>query len=184
MKKNLLVLLVAVFVVAGTMVAIKARAAAIQHSANGQGTFLADDGNGGTTRRTFSFSARIGDDGTVSGNAVLHTNAFTYGKGNQPYAVQIDISCMKVVGNTAYFGGMPRKTNEPDPVYSDAVYFIAQDNGEPGKGRDKISYAYFYDFDPAITGDPQLCQGLPDTSPGGLNDSALVTIDQGNVQVR
>lgn len=164
------------FVLAGLVVAFTVTAAGPGPSANGQGTLMRPDG-----RRSFSFSAQIRSDGSVTGQANLHSHEYAYGNGNQPYMVQIDISCMKVVGNTAWFGGMPRRTNETDPVYSDAVFFGVQDNGEPGKGRDKVTLAYFWDDQPPITGDPQACQNLPAAPVDG---TALITIDSGNVQVK
>ena len=153
----------------------KSAAQSSQEAANGQGTLLVDDGSGNFVRRTFSFSARRYADGSVKGNAVLHNPAFTNANG-QKYQLQIDVQCMKVIGNVAFFGGLTRRTNDPSLV--DAVYFSVQDNGEPGKGRDQISRAFFFDDDPATTGDPQLCQG------NQLGDFPLETIDSGNVQVR
>lgn len=140
-------------------------------SANGQGTL-----DGGA--RTFSFNAKQLADGTVTGQAELTNRLFTGANGTSPYKLHIDISCMKSFGNTVYFGGTVKRTNEADPVYSDAVFFAVQDNGEPGKGVDKISRAYFWDNNPAITGDPQACQN------NQVGDLPLETIEKGNVQVR
>ena len=66
---------------------------------------------------------------------------------------------MKVVGNIAFFGGTTRRTTDPNLV--DAVYFSAQDNGNPGANNDLLSLAFFFDDDPNTTGDPQLCQQIP-----------------------
>lgn len=144
-------------------------------SANGQGTLLDVDENGNTVRRQFSLSARRYPDGTVKGNAVLHNPAFTNANG-QKYQLQIDISCMKVIGNVAFFGGTTRRTNDPSLV--DAVYFSVQDNGEPGRGRDAISRVFFFDDDPNTTGDPGLCQG------NQLGDFPMEVIESGNIQVK
>lgn len=144
-------------------------------SANGQGTLLDVDENGNTVRRQFAFSARRYADGTVKGNAVLHNPAYTNANG-QKYQLQIDISCMKVIGNVAFFGGTTKRTN--DPTLVDAVYFSVQDNGEPGRGRDAISRVFFFDDDPATTGDPQLCQG------NALGDFPMEVIESGNIQVK
>lgn len=146
-----------------------------REAANGQGTLLVQNGAGETVRRQFSLSARRYEDGTVRGNAVLHNPAFEVAK-NQKYQLQIDIQCMKVIGNVAFFGGTTRRTN--DPTLVDAVYFSVQDNGEPGKGRDLISRAFFFDDDPNTVGDPQLCQG---NQPG---DFPMEPIEAGNIQVR
>ncbi len=134
-------------------------------SANGHGTL---DGN-----RQFSFSARTHADGTVTGNAVLHNPNFQVD--GKAYQLQVDISCMKVVGNIAVFGGTTKRTNDPNLV--DAVFFSVQDNGEPGK-NDKISRVFFWDDDPTTTGDPQACQLT------GPTDFPLETIERGNIQVR
>jgi hypothetical protein len=45
----------------------------------------------------------------AAGNAVLQNPAFDGANGNQPYFLQIDISCMKVIGNIAFFGGTTRR---------------------------------------------------------------------------
>lgn len=137
-------------------------------SANGQGTL--DSG-----ARHFSFNAKQNADGTVTGQAELTNKNFTGENGNSPYNLHIDISCMKKFGNTAYFGGTTKRTNDPNLV--DAVFFAVQDNGEPGKGNDKISRAFFWDGDPTTTGDPQACQN------NEVNDFPLETIEAGNVQV-
>jgi hypothetical protein len=138
-------------------------------SASGQGTL--DDG-----ARTFSFNAKQHADGTVSGQAQLTNRSFTGENGTSPYKLHIDISCMKSFGNTVYFGGTTKRTNDPNLV--DAVFFAVQDNGEPGKGVDKISRAFFWDDDPNTTGDPQACQN------NVVSDFPLETIEKGNVQVR
>lgn len=146
-----------------------------QEAANGHGTLLVQNAEGNFVRRQFSFSARRQADGTVKGHAVLHNPAFEVEK-NQKYQLQIDIQCMKVIGNTAFFGGTTRRTNDPNLV--DAVYFSVQDNGEPGRDRDMISRAFFFDEDPTTTGDPQLCLG------NQVGDFPMEPIESGNVQVR
>ena len=146
-----------------------------REQANGQGTLLVPNEDGDFVRRQFAFSARRYPDGTVKGNAVLHNPAFTNANG-QKYQLQIDISCMKVIGNVAFFGGTTRRTNDPSLV--DAVYFSVQDNGEPGRDRDMISRAFFFDDDPNTTGSPALCQG------NVLGDFPMEPIESGNIQVR
>jgi|GEM_PF-1184883 len=143
--------------------------------ASGQGTLLVQNASGDFVRRQFSFSAHRNADGTVRGNAVLHNPAFETAK-NQRYQLQIDIQCMKVIGNVAFFGGTTKRTNDPGLV--DAVYFSVQDNGEPGRDRDLISRAFFFDEDPNTTGDSQLCQG------NQLGDFPMEPIESGNIQVR
>lgn len=165
-----------VFFVAIALLSAAPRSAAqTQEAANGQGTLLVMNDNGDFVRRQFSLSARRQADGSVKGNAVLHNPAFETAKG-QRYQLQIDISCMKVIGNVVFLGGTTRRTNDPSLV--DAVFFSVQDNGEPGRDRDKISRAFFFDDDPNTVGDPQLCQG------NVLGDFPLETIESGNIQVR
>lgn len=144
-------------------------------SANGHGTLLVDNGQGEFVRRQFSFSARRHANGTVKGQAILHNPAFEGENGNA-YQLKIDITCLRVVGNVAIMGGTTKRTNDPNLV--DAVFFSVQDNGEPGRDRDKISSAFFWDDDPNTTGDPQACLLT------GPTDFPLNTIESGNVQVR
>lgn len=168
-------LFAALVVVALLTVAPNSVAQGSGEAANGQGTLLVKNSAGEFVRRQFSLSARRSADGSVKGNAVLHNPAFENAKG-QRYQLQVDISCMKVIGNVAIFGGTTRRTNDPSLI--DAVYFSVQDNGEPGKDRDKISRVFFFDDDPSTVGDPQLCQG------NVVSDFPLETIESGNIQVR
>ena len=137
--------------------------------ASGQGTL--EQG------RKFALSARINADGTASGQATLINKNFTGEKPNQPYQLHVTVSCgKKLDDHTAIFGGMTQKTNDSNLV--DAVYFSVQDNGEPGTGKDMISRAYFFDDNPATTGDPKLC--LVST----LTDLPLETIVSGYITVK
>jgi hypothetical protein len=154
-----------------------AAAPAFAQSASGHGTLQAGVApNGHTYRRQFTFSARTASDGTVSGNAVLVNPEFDGPTGNQPYLLQIDISCMEVYGNVAVFGGMTRRTNDPELV--DAVFFTVEDNGQPGAYNDRISRAYFWDDDPTTTGDPQACQNT------SADAFPLEQIIAGNISLR
>lgn len=143
-------------------------------SANGHGTLLVQNSDGEFVRRQFSFNAKRRADGTVTGSAVLHNPGFEI-NGKQ-FQAKIDISCLKVVGNIAILGGFVRRTN--DPGFVDAVFFTVQDNGEPGKDRDKISRVFLFDDNATTTGNPQLCQVT------GATDFPLETIESGNIQVR
>jgi hypothetical protein len=159
----------------GFVTTVNTQAQNTRESASGQGTLLVQDEQGNTVRRKFSLSAHRQPNGTVKGIANLHNPAFT-GTNGQKYQLQIDISCMKVIGNIAFFGGMTKRTN--DPNLDEAVYFSVQDNGEPGKDRDQISRVFFFDDDPNTTGDPQLCQG------NVAGDFPMEPIDAGNIQLR
>ncbi len=153
----------------------KSAAQSSKESANGHGTLLVLNDDGDAVRRQFTVSAQRRPDGTVKGHAVLHNPAFRVDNG-QKYQLQIDITCMRVYGNIAVFGGTTRRTNDPNLV--DAVFFSVQDNGEPGRDRDKISRVFFWDDDPNTTGDPQACQVT------GPADFPLETIESGNIQVK
>ena len=146
-----------------------------REGASGMGSLSVQTPDGRDAKRQFSFSAHRNPDGTVSGNAVLHNPEYT-GANDRRYQLQIDITCMQVYGNIAFFGGTTRRTNDPNLV--DAVYFSVQDNGEPGKNNDMISLAFFFDNDPNTTGDPQLCQG------NVVGDFPMYPIESGNIQVR
>ncbi|HLM00897.1 MAG TPA: hypothetical protein VK400_07555 [Pyrinomonadaceae bacterium] len=163
MKKVIFLSILSIFVITGLFFTSQTLLARQLESASGHGTLINPDGS----RRQFSFSAHRNSSGTVNGQANLHVDG---------YQLKVDISCMKVVGNVAIFGGTTRRTNDPNLV--DAVYFSVQDNGEPGKNRDKISRVFFFDDDPTTTGDPQLCQFNTPT------DFPLETIESGNIQVR
>ena len=143
--------------------------AAQTESASGAGAL--DNG-----QRHFSFSAKQRPDGTVTGQAELTNKSFTGQNGTSPYKLHLDISCMKRFGNTVFFGGTVKSTN--DPSLLDAAFFAVQDNGEPGKGVDQISRVFFWDDDPTTTGDPQACQA---NVPG---DFPLEPIETGNIQVK
>lgn len=146
-----------------------------QTGASGQGSLPAITASGDTRKRQFSLSAKRQSDGTVSGRANLHNPSFT-GSNGQKYQLQIDISCMKVIGNVAFFGGLTRRTNDENLV--DAVYFSIEDNGNPGAGSDKISRVFFFDDDPNTTGDPQLCQN------NNIGDFPMEVIESGNINLR
>ena len=160
---------------AATFVAAPATSApAARESASGHGTLLVT-GTTGLVRRQFSFNAERRADGTVTGHATLINPAFTGANGHSPYQLDVDISCMHVVGNIAIMGGTTKRTNDPSLV--DAVFFTVQDNGEPGT-NDRISRAFFWDDDPATQGPPSACMNT------GPNDFPLEPIESGNVQVR
>ena len=123
LKQSLvLVTILAVLITVGDS-AISSKAASLLASARGHGTLFSGVAPNGTAYwRQFSFTARESSDGTVSSNAVLVNPAFDGAHGNQPYLLQIDISCMNVIGNVA-FGATHRMT---DPDLVDAVYFSIQ----------------------------------------------------------
>jgi hypothetical protein len=167
----------ALFVSAAAMLAAAPAAAQrAGESANGHGALPSVNDDGKVVKREFSFSAQRRADGSVTGQATLVNPAFKGANGKSPYQLKIDISCMNVIGNLAFFGGTTRRTNDPSLV--DAVYFAVQDNGEPGNRKDLLSRAFFFDDLPSTQGDPQLCRF---NQPG---DFPMEPIESGNIQVR
>ena len=173
MRRNVIALVLTLVV--GVM-ATYAWSASVEESASGHGTLLATNEDGKEVKRQFSFNATRHGDGTVTGHAVLINPAFTGENGESPYQLHLDISCLRVVGNIAIMGGTTRRTNDPNLV--DAAFFSVQDNGEPGKGNDRISRVFFWDDDPTTTGDPQACLLT------GPTDFPLEPIESGNIAVR
>ena len=144
-------------------------------TASGRGVFSAGDRADGTViQREFSFTAHVRKDGRVEGTGMLYSPA-EGSANNQPYMLQVDISCMNVVGDVVFFGGSTHRTT--DPRLSDAVYFSVQDNGEPGVEKDTMSRVYFFDDDPNTTGDPGLCMG------NRLGDFPMEAIISGEINV-
>ena len=146
-----------------------------QESANGHGTLNVQDENGRSVKRQFSFSAKRQADGSVKGQATLINPAFSgSGNPNPPYQLQLDISCLKVVGNIAIMGGTTKRTNDQNLV--DAAFFSVQDNGNPAKIA-TLSAACSSSTMIRHGGDPR----LPLTVPWDL---PLEPIAGGNIQVR
>jgi hypothetical protein len=141
-----------------TLTSTGALAAGKTFHVSGQGTI--EEG------RHFNLSATVTPNG-VRGHATL----IIKGDSGAPYIAQIDISCLKQTGAEVYLGGTVISTNEPDPVYSDAVFFAVSSGG------DKLSRAYFWDDQPAITGDPAACQG------NVAGDFPLENVIRGNINV-
>ena len=163
------IVVIALAVTALAVVGSATATAAVTQSANGHGSL--DSG-----RRQFSFSASENADGSVTGQATLVNRSFTGQNTNAPYQLHIEITCMNVIGNIAFFGGTTKRTNYPNLV--DAVFFSVQDIAEPGKGVDMISRAFFWDDDPNTTGDPQACEN------NVVGDFPMEPIESGNIQVR
>ena len=176
-RKTMLGLFAITVIGAGAALVSRSVTAGPPPSANGEGTLFRQNDSGDQVRRQFSFSGQLLDPatGAAKGNAVLHNPAFTVANG-QKYQLQIDIRCMKVVGNFATFGGLTRRTN--DPTLVDAVFFSVVDNGNPGKGKDQLSAVYFWDGDPNTVGKEMNCVF------NDVNSLALETIESGNIQVK
>lgn len=172
-KKFVYAGVVSALAVIGTTVTVQT-SAQDRESAGGSGSIRMMDENGRQVRRQFSFQARRGADGTVTGHANLRNGAFV-GDNGKKFAAQFDISCLKVQGNRAIVSGFVRRIN--DANLRDAAVFIVEDNGEPGRD-DRITSVFFFDGDPNTTGSPQLCENTE------FNAFPLMPIDSGNIQVR
>lgn len=87
----------------------------------------------------------------------------------------VDVSCMSIVGNTAWVGGIISDTNASFVQVGSVSYFYAIDNGEGSAApADVVSTARFND----IAGeDLRFCDEQPLLLPS-------FEIQQGNVQVR
>ena len=159
----------------GTIYGIKTSAQTSRQSANGSGGVLIPTATGEQVRRQFAFSVRTDANGNVKGHAVVHNALFRTEEGKK-FQGNFDITCLNVVGNTATFGGTVKRTNDPG-LEGATVFFVVQDNGEPGKGTDKISFALF-----SGVNDPSQCAQvtLADVEANG----GFLTIDSGNIQVR
>lgn len=174
--KKMFFALVAAF---ATLALAVGASATVGDQANGHGAYTVTDSNGKSVKRQFSFSAKINADGSVNGSAELSNPAFTGANNKSPYHVTIDVTCLNVIGNTAFVGGLVRNTNDTGGgVLTGAVFFSVQDNGEPGKDQDRISPLFFWDNDPNTVGDPQACLL------NQLGDFPMTPIEEGNIQVR
>ena len=130
----------------------------VMHSATGSGHIET------TSRRTFSFSANMKSDGSVSGqfNLVIHNDT--------QIRVHAEVTCMSVVGNRAYVGGVVKSASTPEWVGSETGWAV-EDNGKSG---DMISLMNI----PSPT--PGFAQSVCDAQSRITN----FVVEGGNVRVR
>lgn len=173
--RNRSLIFVVIGLVASAVFSAGTLAASVRElTASGRGILPAGTAKDGSTiEREFTFNAHTRSDGKIEGMGMLYNPS--EGESAQPYVLQIDISCMNVVGDVIFFGGTTHRTT--DANLADAVYFSVQDNGEPGAEKDKISRVYFFDDDPNTAGDPQLCKA---NQPG---DFAMEPILSGDISI-
>ena len=137
-------------------------------SAVGDGTLVNEDGS----HSQFSFNVRRNPNGKITGQATLRNPSFRTGNG-QNNLIKIDVSCLRVVGNKAIFGGMTKRKN--NQAKSEVFYFAVAANGEQGDG---IFRGCYFDDDPNTDEDPQRCETLePEVA-------VFEPIVAGNVNVR
>lgn len=121
--------------------------------------------------RNFTFHVRKDSDGQVSGGYRVHRHDI------QAWFT-VDATCMEVVGNTAWVGGIIADTNVPNIIRVGTVsYFFATDAGEGAGAADRVSRARTND---AAGQDRNFCN----LRPTGIFDPNPLTIEQGNVQLR
>jgi len=116
--------------------------------------------------RTFSFTARLNADGTASGTAQIDNRAIGE-------MFQLDIDCMKVVGNVAIMSGVITRHTDVNAVGLTGVFGV-MDFGEGSEAPPDRSTQVFF-FRPGVV----TCQdfGTADV------DEFAVSIASGNVQV-
>ena len=116
--------------------------------------------------REFTYHAVQQPDGSVSGSykIVLPNGLF----------FEADVTCMAVVGNTGWVGGVIRASNAAPVVIGSTSTFYAIDNGEGSNALDVVSTAT---FNGAAGADLAFCANQPLVL-------APLTVSEGNVQVR
>lgn len=113
--------------------------------------------------RTFSFSARLFEDGSATGQVQVNSRSLDT-------VVHMRIDCLSVHGNAAHMSGVvTRSSNPAEAPLGDRRRLVVRDNGEGDAGPDEIST-------------------IP-RNPSGetCNNSTLVPtrlVERGNVQVR
>ena len=118
--------------------------------------------------RHLQFSAIAKADGSVSGQY----NLTFEGSGNN--RVHAEVTCLRVVGNQAWIGGVIKSSNIPARVGREGG-FLVEDNGEGrGAAPDRVSLM-FVNLPPG--GAAVVCAG------GTGVGATLADIDKGNVQV-
>lgn len=134
----------------------------ILHSVRGSGQITT------SAKRHLTFEAIQLEDGSVRGSFQYQFN----GNGNS--RVFVEVTCMRVIGNRAWLGGVVKHSNNPAQIGLESATAV-EDNGEGGSDApDEISLA----FVPNAT--PGLAQAQCDNPT--LNPS--LPLDGGNVQVR
>jgi hypothetical protein len=134
----------------------------VQQSATGSGHYTAGD-----EIRTFAFSATKRADGSVSGQYQINVHA-------SDLFFHVAVTCMDVVGNTAWVAGIITKASGPPVVEGTVSYFYATDGGEGPDAVDIVSVARINDRPEAAE---EFCTQHPRVLPPRV-------VEQGNVQVR
>jgi hypothetical protein len=117
--------------------------------------------------RNFTFHAVLRPDGSVSGSyQILRTDLGT--------EFSVDVTCLSIVGNQAWIGGIIASTNDPVVRVGTVSYFYAIDNGEGSDvPADIVSLARINDL---AGRDVEFCTTRPTLLPPR-------TVQMGNVQI-
>lgn len=136
----------------GAFVKVNSQSNNSKESASGEGKLINPDGS----RSRFSFAAKRNQNGKVSGKANLRNPSFRAGDGEEE-VLKIEITCLRVVGKTAIFGGETKRKN--NLTQTEAWYFAVEDSGNKNEA-DKIFRGFFFDDDPTTKGEPDLCHTI------------------------
>jgi hypothetical protein len=142
--------------------ALRNAGAGVVQSATGSGHYTT-----GGEIRTLAFSAVKRADGSVSGEYQINVHA-------SDLFFHVTVTCMDVVGNTAWIAGIIDKASGPPVVEGTVSYFYAIDGGEGPDAVDIVSVARINDR-------PESAQEFCTQHPMVLPPR---TVEKGNVQVR
>lgn len=106
--------------------------------------------------RNFTFHAMLRPDGSAQGSYQIHrTDLGT--------VFSVDVTCLTIVGNRAWIGGIIASTNDPTIRVGTVSYFYAIDNGEGSDApADIVSLARVNDL---AGRDIEFCTTLPTLLP-------------------
>lgn len=148
-KRVILSGILMVIVISGALVA-NSQSNNNRESAEGEGKLVNADGS----KSRFSFTAKRNPNGKITGQATLRNPSYKAGNGEDE-VLKIDVTCLKVVGKMAIFGGTTKRKNNQTNI--EAAYFAVEDGAAQ---EDKIFRGFFFDDDPNTKGDPELCQTI------------------------
>jgi hypothetical protein len=134
----------------------------IVESATGSGHYTAGD-----QIRTFAFSAVKGTDGSVNGEYHINVHA-------SDLFFHVTVTCMDVVGNSAWVAGIIDKASGPPVIEGTVSYFYTTDGGEGSDAVDIVSVARINDRPESAQ---EFCTQHPTVLPPRV-------VEKGNVQVR
>ncbi len=133
----------------------------VVQSATGSGHFRLNDGS----LRTFTASARLHADGSVSGQSQLNNRS-------AGAKVHTSIDCLFIDGNLAIMSGVVTSSNFPNRPVGSGIIWAVEDNGEGTNApADRISFTFNFPTGPDVCKNPPI-------------ESLFIPIEKGNIQVR